>query len=517
MTLPKYLIWLIPAAIVAFLALILILRLPVPKRRSIPAYWPTGDWQSSTPEEQGIDSAKLAEGVLAIRQKELNIHSLLIIRNGMVVADAYFYPYDGKTVHELASVTKSLMTILIGIAADEKKLRIDQPMLSFFPDYTISNRDALKESITVGHLASMCSGLDSMGLESDEGTLAEMKATEDWIRFALDRKVVWEPGTHFVYDSPGMHILSAILQKATGLTALEFARKNLFEPLGIHNVIWSKDPQGFNHGWSDLYMHPRDAAKIGYLFLHKGVWDGRQIVSREWVEDSVSRQIKTGFDDDYGYGWWVTGKKGQFDAIGRGGQRIRMWPALNIVLVMTGAGVDIDDIEPFIAPALIDLRNPLPADTAGVGKLNDALASILKPPAPKPVAPLPDTALAISGKTFGFAPNPLRLNTLKLEFNESPEARMQITFFDNESPRSGAIGLDGIYRFSPGEYNLPVGQRGHWADEHTFVLEYEEIANRDANNVRMLFEGNRVTIEARERTHEAGVSFEGKMQSHALQ
>lgn len=94
---------------------------------------------------------------------------------------------------------------------------------------------------------------------------------------------------------------------------------------------------------------------------------------------------------------------------------------------------------------------------------------------------------------------------------------MQITFSDNQSPRSGAIGLDGIYRFSPGEYNLPVGQRGHWADEHTFVLEYEEIANRDANNVQMLFEGNRVTIEARERTHEASVSFEGKLQNHTVQ
>ncbi len=117
--------------------------------------------------------------------------------------------------------------------------------------------------------------------------------------------MIWEPVTHFVYCSPGMYLLSPILQQATGITALDFARQNLFEPLGIRDVIWETDPQGHNRGSEGLYLHPHDMAKIGYLWLNKGQWEGRQIVSWNWVENSIKSQIKTGGDDDYGYGWWV--------------------------------------------------------------------------------------------------------------------------------------------------------------------------------------------------------------------
>ena len=219
-------------------------------------YWPTASWPVSSPEEQGIDSAKLAEALLTMREKNIPIHSLLVIRNGKVLVDATFYPYDGSTVHDLASVTKSVMTTLIAIAADQGKLDLDQPLVSFFPDRTIANRDARKESITVRDLAKMASGLDSLGFAQDEGTLREMQASPDYVKFALDRKVVTEPGTQFVYDSPGMHLLSAILQQATGQTALEFAQENLFAPLGIQDVIWPSDPQGVTHGWGDLHLHP---------------------------------------------------------------------------------------------------------------------------------------------------------------------------------------------------------------------------------------------------------------------
>jgi len=476
--------------------------------------FPTLGWISNTPEEQGVDSTKLAEGLLAIKQKNLNIHSLLLIRNGSVILDAYFYPYDGQTVHEFASVTKSVMTTLIAIAADQGKLELDQPMLSFFPDLNIANVDKMKERITVRHLASMSSGLDSMGFERDEGSLDEMRASKDWIQFALDRKVVSEPGTHFIYDSPGMHLLSAILQKATGMTALEFARQNLFEPLGIKEVQWDTDPQGFNHGWADLFLNPRDAAKIGYLWLNKGVWEGRQIVSKKWVENSVKVQIETGIGDDYGYGWWIMhGDDEAYAAIGRGGQRIHVWPDLNMILVMTGGGVDMDDIEPFIVPAFVDRDNPLPSNPSGVGGLNTVLTTILQAPEPKAVAPLPDIAKTISGKTFVFGPNAFQLKTMRLDFNKSNEAAIELTFSNNQNPRSGEVGLDGVYRMSRGDNGLPIGQRGYWADAQTFVLEHDEIANRDAYIITMRFDGNLVSIEGKERTRESGVSFEGKLRN----
>ncbi len=297
-------------------------------RKSSPTEWPTSGWRTCAPEEQGFDSVKLAEGLSAIRQKGLDLHSVSIVRNGVMLLDAYFYPYDGKTVHDQASVTKSIMTTLIGIAADQGKLKLDDPMLSFFPGRAVANRNAAKERITVRHLASMSSGLECTSA-NDEQTLHEMERSPDFVQFTLDRKMIGEPGSQFVYCSPGMHLLSAILQKATGMTALEFARLNLFEPLGIRDVIWPADAQGFNLGWGDIHLHPHDTAKIGYLWLNHGEWEGRQIVSRAWVDSSVKTQIKTGRDDDYGYGWWITGDEGEYAAIGRGGQRIQVWPSIN--------------------------------------------------------------------------------------------------------------------------------------------------------------------------------------------
>jgi CubicO group peptidase (beta-lactamase class C family) len=506
----KILIWLVPVAVLALLALLLIPRLRGPEQFSTPVYWPTQGWRSSTPEEQGIDSGKVAEALLTMRERNINIHSLLVIRNGVEVLDAYFYPYDGKTVHELASVTKSVMTTLIAIASDQGKLKLDQPMVSFFPERTIASRDARKERITVRHLASMSSGLDSVGKERDEGTLKEMQASPDWVQFSLDRTVVWEPGTHFIYDSPAIHLLSPILQQATGMTALDFARQNLFEPLGIQEAIWPTDPQGYNNGSGDIYLHPRDAAKIGYLWLNRGQWEGKQIVSRDWVDNSVKVQIKTGEDDDYGYGWWVA--DGDYFAAGRGGQYIRVYPAPRIVVVTTGGGFDYDEIEPLLNAIPVDPNKPLPANPAGVAQLEAALTTISQSPEAKPVLPLPETAKAISGKTFVFDSNPMEMETISLEFDDSAEAVLHITPTGGQMA-SWPIGLDGVYRMSSGEYDLPQGLRGSWTDAKTFVSEYDNIANNDHYMIRMRFDGNRVVVEGQETAHELGVQFEGRLEN----
>ncbi|MBM3239713.1 serine hydrolase [Candidatus Poribacteria bacterium] len=367
----------------------------------------------------------------------------MLIRNGLVGVDAYFYPYDGKTVHELASVTKSIMTTLIAIASDRGKLKLDQPMLSFFPERAIVNRDARKERITVRHLTSMSSGLDSVGKEQDEGTLKEMMASPDWVQFSLDRRVVWEPGTNFIYDSPVIHLLFPILQQATGMTALEFARKNLFEPLGIQEAIWPTAPQGYNNGSGDIYLHPRDAAKIGYLWLNRGQWEGKQVVSRDWVENSVKPQIKTSEGDDYGYGWWVTPGSGVYTAAGRGGQYIKVAPFLNAIVVPTGGGFDYDEIDPLLTAALVDPDKPLPEKPAGVAQLEAALRTIVQPPEAQPVPTLSETAKAISGKTFVFGQNPLKMETMSVEFGGSAEAILHIKLAGGKF-ESWPIGLDGV-------------------------------------------------------------------------
>jgi len=472
------------------------------------AGWPTADWQACPPEEQGIDSAKLADGLVVIRERGLYLHSLMIIRNGYVVLDSSFYPYDGKAVHDVASVTKSIMTTLIGIAVDQGKLKLDDPALSFFPERDVANRDTAKERITVRHLVSMSSGLDCTAA-NDEQTLHEMERTVDFVQFVLDRKMIYEPGVRFVYCSPGMHLLSAILEKATDMTALDFARQHLFKPLGIRDVIWPADPQGLSHGWGDIRLHPRDMAKIGLLWLNRGRWEGRQIVSEEWVAQSIKRQVKTGGNDDYGFGWWITDQEGAYAAIGRGGQRIQVWPSINTILVMTGGGVDIDDIEPFLLPAFAGMGKPLPANPGGVARLDAALAAVRNPPAAKPVAPLPSVAAKISGKTYVFQANPLNIEEMGLVFLGSSEAVMTIKLGGGQV-ESWPVGLDGVYRFSKGPYGLPQGLRGEWADEQTFAAEYDNIGNNDHLMLRLIFLDDRLIVESHETAHEIGFRFEGR-------
>jgi hypothetical protein len=361
----------------------------------------------------------------------------------------------------------------------------------------------------------MVNGMDSMCKANDEGTLKEMVASEDFVQFALDRKMTYEPGTHFCYDSPGMHLLSAIIQEATGMTALNFARQYLFDPLGIQDFIWEADPQGFNDGWGDLYLHPPDMAKIGYLWLNGGVWDGKQIVSRKWVEASVTPQISETNDEElYGYGWWLSRGNDPtvYSASGRGEQNIKVAPEWKLIAVSTGGGFDFEEIDPLLLPTLVDMENPLPANPDGVAQLEAAVMSVAQPPAPQPVAPLPDTAKRISGKTFVFEPNPIEMETLVLEFEDSTEATMHVKSFGSNQVISSPIGLDGVYRMSLGDHNLPQGYRGYWADDQTFILEHDNIANNDHAVFRAHIEGDRIVMGGQETDHELSIQFEGRLQ-----
>jgi len=484
-------------------ALTLCLTLITSAAAAVDVIWPDKSWQTATPESEGIDSAKLAQALFDIRSTGMNIHSLLVIRHGKLVLDAKFYPYDGKVPHELASGTKSIMTTLIAIAADQGKLDLDQPMVSFFQDRTIANLDQRKERITVRHLTGMVSGLLCTP-DYDEQTLGDMVKSIDCVQFVLDRPMAAEPGARFIYCSPGMHLLSAILQQATGMTTLDFARANLFEPLGIKEVIWPADPQGVTYGWGDIRLFPEDAARIGYLWLNGGRWKDKQIVSADWVKQSASLQIKTGQEDgdDYGYGWWImTGDAiPQYSAIGRGGQRIGVLPSLDIVYVTTGGGFEPSDATDRIGAALADMEKPVAENPEGVAKLNEALRLITEPPAAGAVSPLPAMALAVSGKTYALDANPFDLRTLRIDFSGGAEARLQLDFAKPENRRDGLIGLDGVYRMTTGRFGLPLGLRGQWSDEHTFTLEYEEIANRDAYRLDARFLGEKIILSIKERT-----------------
>jgi CubicO group peptidase (beta-lactamase class C family) len=471
------------------------------------------DWLTSTPERQGIDSEKLAGALDRARERSLDIHSLLIARNGHLVLEAYFHPYDGTTVHDLASVTKSITTSLVGIAIDEGRIRsAKEPLLSLYPDVEPAHRGPRKERVLLEHLLSMSSGLDCTPEEA-EITLRQMRKSADWVRFMLDLPMTAEPGERFSYCSGGMHLLSGIISRATGMSALEYARAKLFEPLGIREAPWPSDPRGVTHGWGDLHLHPRDMAKIGCLWLEGGVWRGRRIVSRDWVESSTKGRVAAGGDVDYGYGWWVfKGKRaGLYEANGRGGQRISVLPEKRVVVVFTGGGFEPAEIgEPLLAAIVSD--GELPENPAGTARLGASIAAARKPPPPRPVPPLPEEARALSGKTFELEPNDLGLKSLRLTFPSPPsaEALLQVSFADGRAEER-PIGLDGVLRLSPGgRFGLPVGLRGSFGEGGAFAFEYDEIANVNCFRFRLTLKDGALTARVSERTGNFEAELRGR-------
>jgi CubicO group peptidase (beta-lactamase class C family) len=474
-----------------------------------PAYWPTHGWRSTTPEQQGLDSNKLADVVEYVRAQKINLHSLLIVRNGYVVLEAYFYPYNGTSTHDVASVTKSVTSMLIGAAIEQGKIKnVQQPVLALFPGRTVSNRDARKEKITIEQLLTMTSGLDCQA-KDNETTLREMKESNDWVQFMLNLPMVDEPGRNFVYCSGGTHLLSAVLSQATGMSEQDFARKSLFQPLGIGDEIWPADSKGISHGWGDLHLHPRDMAKLGYLWLNQGVWDGKRIVSADWVKESTRAHTSMG-DSDYGYSWIVRSRVNPliYEATGRGGQRISMIPDKNLMVVFTGGGFKPAEIGNLLV-GTVKSDQSLPDNPSGVARLKESVRAAAQPTEKKPAATLPEIAGIVSGKPYVFETNPLGLKSISFKFSSPEDASVQLEF-TNRPTETRRIGLNGVPHISDGRFGLPLGITGYWENKNTFVLEYDEIANINFYRLQVNFSPQQVKVLITERSASLKFNLVGK-------
>jgi CubicO group peptidase (beta-lactamase class C family) len=472
----------------------------------------TTDWPESTPEEQGMDSELLVEALdILAEQEDYEVHSLLIVRNGYIVTDAYFYPFAEETLHNTFSVTKSITATLIGIALEQGYIEsIEQPVLEFFPERTVANLDADKQAMTLEDLLTMQTGFDFISMPED--TAWEMVLTsDDWVQFTLDLPMQEEPGTFFAYCSPGSHLLSAIIQQTTGMSALDFANEHLFGPLGISDVGWPSDPQGVTHGMSDLHLSPHDMAKIGNLYLNNGSWDGRQIVPAEWVAAATRAHVDFGNNSGsygtqedghgYGYQWWV--KPEHYSAVGHGGQYIVVSPDRDLVVVLTGGGgitdVVSEVLSSYIFPA-VKSDEPLPANHDGVALLEQLTQSLSTPPPaePKEVPPLPEIAHMISGKTYHLDSNQLGILSITLTFNGQDEAMLNLTSTGvmtlGDTEWSWLMGMDNVERFSPGTFDIPNAGKGSWMTDNYFSAQIDMTGSAHTWQIGLHFEGDEVTV-----------------------
>jgi CubicO group peptidase (beta-lactamase class C family) len=319
-----------------------------------PAYWPTESWRTSTPAHQGMDAGKLALMLDFVRQQDLALHSLLVIRNGAIVSETYFGSNLPDDRPELYSVTKSFIATLVGIAIDKGFIKgVEQPVGDFFPDRSFANWDAAKQAMTLENILTMTTGLD---WPEEDATFQRLYGSRDWVKFVMDEPMRSQPGSEFLYCSGCSHVLSAIIQRQTGMNTRDFAQQELFGPLGISHAVWDTDTAGIPIGGWGLKLTPRDMAKLGYLYLNDGAWDGRQIVSAGWVKTATQKHTASDTDLGYGYLWWTYPKWGAYAALGRYGQTIFVVPDMDLIIVTTAALENHDPIfdliEQYIVPAV---------------------------------------------------------------------------------------------------------------------------------------------------------------------
>ncbi|MFX0086532.1 MAG: serine hydrolase domain-containing protein [Candidatus Hodarchaeota archaeon] len=304
-----------------------------------PEYWPTEDWLTSDPIVQEMNSRILNEIPNYIDHNNIAVDSILIIRNGYLVLEEYWNGYTKNSKHIIYSITKSVMSGLIGIALKLDYIpSLDTKIIDIFSDLTIENLDSRKRNITVKHLLTMTAGFqwnEMVSYFNSTNTFHQLWESSNWVEFILNRPMAIEPGFLFNYNSGASHLLSAIIQKTTGNSTLSFAMTHLFKPLGITDISWMKDPQGVYFGGSELRMHPRDLAKISYLYLNNGKWNGSQIIPSDYINQSLTPYIPYSGNWSYCYQWYTNHVTGMFAAVGWGGQRIYVAPDQNLMIIFT--------------------------------------------------------------------------------------------------------------------------------------------------------------------------------------
>ena len=292
------------------------------------------EWQHDTLENQNINRSVIENVHTSLDSYPINAE--VIVRNGVMVDEYYKDGYDENSVFTLQSTSKSITSALVGIAIDKGYIEgVDVPISTYFPQI-LEYGSEYKNQITIWHLLTHTTGLDV----SDTANWDAWLASDNWVNYVLDRPAVSRPGTVFNYFTGNTHLLSAIIQQATGKTAYEFGKENLFDKLDMDSVQCGVDPQGISDGGNGFAMDIYDMAKFGQLYLNNGVWEGEQIISSEWIEQSTTLQFdRSSGSADYGYQWWVRTFGDQnypaYFAQGHTGQYIFVVPDLELVVAFT--------------------------------------------------------------------------------------------------------------------------------------------------------------------------------------
>lgn len=464
--------------------------------------WPTVAWQTSTPEEQGMSSGALAELVDTVGARMQD--SLLVVRHGKIVAEVYYAPYRAGIPHDLRSVTKSIVGTLTAIEVKDGVLDgANHSVLGLFSDMPIANVDDNKKAMTIQNLLDMTSGIQwQERYYTPDETIARMYHAPDRTAFVLDQPMSDPPGTRFYYNSGNPYVLSAIITRKTGENALNYAKQKLFAPLGIVTERWRRpDAQGVTDGEAGLSLEPRDMLKVGYLYLHDGLWDGQQIMPAAWVAYAEAGKVPATYGRHYANLWWSMPEKGALMAMGRHSQLILVLPKYDIVAAMTGYMPDdeyyptsrlIDDI---IAAVRSD--RALPPDPIGQSALAASIGSASKE-RKLPIGGTPALQQTVSGRTYHMEDNDLHITTISLRL--TGDDPMWVPATNSGKPGAvtryypGPLGLDGRFRLAaPDRFGIAAA-RGRWVGDGSLVIERRILGYGATQRWLLTFESNNVTV-----------------------
>lgn len=324
----------------------------------------------STPERQGVGTESILRFLEAVDAGQLELHSFMYVRHGYIVTEAWWHPYKADMNHVMYSVSKTVTSTAIGFAVAEKLLTIEDKVISFFPDDLPPDVSPFLKELSVKHLLTMSAGQETPPVFT--------MSDENWIKRYLQVPIVYEPGSVFSYSSYATYMLSAIIQKVSGQSTLEYVTPRLFEPLGIEHAQWETDTQGISCGGWGLRMKTADMAKLGQFYLQKGVWNGKQLLPAAWIEAASAvqiEQVKEPTEEQrqhdegaqgYGYQIWRCTIPNAYRADGADGQYILVMPDQDAVIAITSrvrnGGRILKLIREYLLPGM--LEKPLRRDEA---------------------------------------------------------------------------------------------------------------------------------------------------------
>jgi len=463
----------------------------------------------SAPEAQGIRSSAVLAFLDAVERDVRDLHSIILLRRGTVVAEGYWGPYGPTYPHMLFSLSKSFTSTAIGLLVAERRLSIDESVLRYFPEEAPAEPGDHLRAMRVRHLLTMTTGHDA------DPTALIRQSGQSWASTFLTQPVEHAPGTHFVYNSVATYMLSAIAQRITGQRLLHYLGPRLFAPLGIAHPTWETSPEGIDAGGWGLSITTTDIARFGQLYLQRGAWQGSRLLPEAWVAEATARQVPNGpsanpdWEQGYGYQFWRC-RHGTYRGDGAFGQFCVVMPDHEAVLAVTAglmnmqAVLDLtwEHLQPSMGSA------PLPDNPATQAALADRLATLcLVPASGQPESP---DAIVLSGREFVLEENVDRIDALAFAFaadgctltirNDRGEQRIPCGY--GRWVRGECSVFGGREGTVEGAAPAKVAASGAWSDDRTYVVELCWYETPFRRRLTCRFEGDRLLVD-----QQANVSF----------